>query len=383
MIYLFFMYKSCARGKTIIETEVNQGKAGKRLKNSKFGQFLKKNGAVIFSICGILVIAVAVMVIVNGSIKESESDPEQEYHIDLNEMAEGDGTGDVSQIAQGENEEPDTTPNAFEEIEKPGKSQIAQGESEKEDAQVAENIQTGEQEQENVAENTDSELEAESQPIADMPPVDVAEKDETAETEFVDEAQAASSAGSSVEQKDAVDLFFEEGMEILWPVAGNVVMNYSDDHLIYHATLDQFRTHDAIAIAAEAGTEVVAAADGVVASVEESVQTGITVTTAIGNDYYLVYGQLEESELKVGDSVKQGEVIGTIAKASRFYSKEGDNLYFQVRCGEETLNPMSLLGRIGEAEDLAENEAMSSDEQQEADVATEEGDTIETAVPEE
>ena len=352
------------------------------MKDSKFGQFLKKNGAVIFSICGILVIAVAVMVIVNGSIKESESDPEQEYHVDLNEMAEGDGTGDSSRITQGENEAPDATKNALGDIEKPGKSHVAQGEPEKEDTQTAENVQT-EQLEENTAENINSELTAESQPIADMPPVDVAENNETAETEFMDEVQAASSAGSSVEQKDAVDLFFEEGMELLWPVAGNVVMNYSDDHLIYHATLDQFRTHDAIAIAASAGTEVVAAADGVVSFVEESVQTGITVTTAIGNDYYLVYGQLENCELKVGDSVNQGEVIGTIAKVSRFYSKEGDNLYFQVKCGEETLNPMSLLGRIGEAEDLAENEAMSSDEQQEADVATEDGDTIETAVPEE
>ena len=54
-----------------------------------------------------------------------------------------------------------------------------------------------------------------------------------------------------------------------------------------------------------------------------------------------------------------------------------------MRSYPRLLNPMSLLGRIGEAEDLAENEAMSSDEQQEADVATEEGDTIETAVPEE
>ena len=321
------------------------------MKDSKFGQFLKKNGAVMFSICGILVIAVAVMLIVNGSIKESESNPEQEYHVDLNEMAEGDGTEDASQLAQGEVEEQD-------------KSQTVQSETENEGAQVADNIQTGEQAADAVTDTGEddgnavgagnSELTAEGQPISDMPPVDVAENQESEEPEFVDEAQAASSTGSSVEQKDAVDLFFEEGMGILWPVDGNVVLNYSADHLIYHPTLDQFRTHDAIAISATAGTEVVAAADGVVASIEESVQTGVTVTTAIGNDYYLVYGQLEDSKLKVGDSVSQGEVIGTIAKVSRFYSKEGDNLYFQVRCGEETLNPMSLLGRVEEAEDKLE-----------------------------
>ena len=361
------------------------------MKDSKFGQFLKKNGAVMFSICGILVIAVAVMLIVNGSIKESESDPEQNYQVDLNEMAEGDGTEGSSQIAQGELE----SQNA----EGQGQTQVAQSGTENEGTQTAENTQAGEQATDGVADAGEAggiadatetgEMTAEGQQMSDMPPVDVAENAGTEEQEFVDEAQAASSAGSSIEQKDAVDLFFEEGMGIQWPVEGNVVMNYSADHLIYHATLDQFRTHDAIAIAAEAGTEVVAAADGVVASIEESVQTGVTVTTAIGNDYYLVYGQLESSELKVGDSVNQGEVIGKVAKVSRFYSKEGDNLYFQVRCGEETLNPMSLLGRVNEETvDTAEGNGTAEDnvavdETVAEDAATEDMDAVETTVPEE
>lgn len=363
------------------------------MKDSKFGQFLKKNGAVMFSICGILVIAVAVMLIVNGSIKESEVNPEQEHHVDLNEMAEGDGAEDSSQLAQGEIKGEDETPLAEGDLEGEGQPQVAQGEAENEGAQVADNAQSGGQltgadaaegeNDENEAGTESGELAAESQPISDMPPVDVAENQGTEAPEFVDEAQAASSAGSSVEQKDAVDLFFEEGMGILWPVDGNVVLNYSADHLIYHPTLAQFRTHDAIAISAAAGTEVVAAADGVVASIEESVQTGVTVTTAIGNDYYLVYGQLEDSELKIGDSVRQGEVIGKIAKVSRFYSKEGDNLYFQVRCGEETLNPMSLLGRVGETEDVVENEAMSEEGQVSEDAVNEESDAVETVVPEE
>lgn len=343
------------------------------MKDSKFGQFLKKNGAVMFSICGILVIAVAVMLIVNGSIKESESNPEQEYHVDLNEMAEGDGTEDASQLAQGEVEGQDKAQTEQENEDGQEKPQVAEDEKENAGTQVADGAQTGEQAandvadaEKNAGDTTGTEnagLTAENQPEADRPAVNVAENKGTEESEFEDEAQTASSAGSSVEQKDAVDLFFEEGMGILWPVDGNVVLNYSADHLIYHPTLDQFRTHDAIAISAVAGTEVVAAADGVVASIEDSVQTGVTVTTAIGNDYYLVYGQLEASELKVGDSVSQGEVIGTIAKVSRFYSKEGDNLYFQVRCGEETLNPMSLLGRVDEAENVAEGEATAVPEE--------------------
>lgn len=341
------------------------------MKNSKFGQFFMKYGAVIFSISGILVITIAVMLVVNGSIKESE--PGQEYHIDLNEMAEGDGTENSSLVAQGEGDgsgASQSAQGAEEEVgvqnaqgAEAGAPQIAQDRKENEGTQVADSAQNGEQTAENIvvadgnvgnAEvSVSPELTAESQQTSDTPSVDVADMSGNGE-EYADEAQTASSAGSSVEQKDAVDLFFEEGMGILWPVEGNVVLNYNDSHLIYRPTLDQFRTHDAIAIAAEAGTAVVAAADGIVTAIENNVQTGITVTTSIGNDYYLVYGQLEDSGLKIGDSVKQGAVIGTIATVSRFYSKEGDNLYFQVRCGEETLNPMSLLGRVNEESDAVE-----------------------------
>ena len=347
------------------------------MKDSKFGQFLKKNGAVIISISGIFVIAIAVMLIVNGSIKESESNPEQEYHIDLNEMAEGDNAEGSSQLALGESEEQDKNQPAPGAAMGEGQAQNAQADGNSDGTQVADNnAQTGEKEADGVADVSEgdgnkagsSELTAESQPISNMPPAEVAENTGTEEPEFVDEVQEASSSGSSVEQKDAVDLFFEEGMGLTWPVDGNVVLSYSNDHLIYHPSLNSFRTNDAISIAAELDTDVRAAADGVVTSIEESVQTGVTITTAIGNDYYVVYGQLQDSELiKVGDSVCQGEVIGKIAKASRFYSKEGDNLYFQVRCGEETLNPMSLLGRVEETEDVVNDES----------------DAVETTAPEE
>ena len=63
----------------------------------------------------------------------------------------------------------------------------------------------------------------------------------------------------------------------------------------------------------------------------------------IGNGYSLVYGQLENLNLEVGDFVSQGEVIGTIAKPTKYYTVEGSNLYFQVLEDGKTINPMLLL----------------------------------------
>jgi murein DD-endopeptidase MepM/ murein hydrolase activator NlpD len=91
------------------------------------------------------------------------------------------------------------------------------------------------------------------------------------------------------------------------------------------------------------GTEVLSAAKSIITSIEENAETGITVTASIGNGYSLVYGQLNDVKAEVGDTLDEGEVIGTIAEPTKYYSLEGSNLYFQVLKEEETINPMALL----------------------------------------
>jgi murein DD-endopeptidase MepM/ murein hydrolase activator NlpD len=106
----------------------------------------------------------------------------------------------------------------------------------------------------------------------------------------------------------------------------------------------QYKCNPAIIIDAEVGTEVKAAATGIVSSVEENnEETGCTVTMSIGDGYSVVYGQLDNVELEVGDSVSEGDVLGTIDEPTKYYSVEGSNLYFKVMENEQTVNPMLLL----------------------------------------
>jgi len=139
-------------------------------------------------------------------------------------------------------------------------------------------------------------------------------------------------------------LSFKEDNGLLWPVDGNVLMNYSMDHTVYHATLMQWKCNPAVIIEAKVGTEVVAAARGIISSIEENNnETGLTVTTNIGDGYSLVYGQLKDVSLKVGDEIKEGSILGTIAEPSKYYVVEGSNLYFEVLKDDATVNPMQLL----------------------------------------
>ena len=139
-------------------------------------------------------------------------------------------------------------------------------------------------------------------------------------------------------------LYFDVDDGLLWPVKGNILKDYSPDRVVYFETLAQFKCNPAVMIEAQIGTEVQNAANGIITSITKEEETGVTVTVNIGSGYSLVYGQLNDDiNYKVGDEVLEGQVIGTIAKPTMYYSVEGSNLYFQVIKDKETMNPMLLL----------------------------------------
>ena len=69
----------------------------------------------------------------------------------------------------------------------------------------------------------------------------------------------------------------QQTVTYVYPVTGETVMPYSVDKAVYDPTLDQYRTNDTLCIAAEAGTEVKAAADGTVAEIKEDDESGRTL----------------------------------------------------------------------------------------------------------
>ena len=137
-------------------------------------------------------------------------------------------------------------------------------------------------------------------------------------------------------------LEFDQEAGLLWPVNGDVLMEYSADKVVYFKTLAEYRTNPALIIEAKEGTDVKASADGVVESVTTSEETGRTVTVSIGDNFTVTYGQLKDVAVGKGDSVSEGQVIGKIAKPTKYYSEEGSNLYFQVKEKNQTVNPRLL-----------------------------------------
>lgn len=138
-------------------------------------------------------------------------------------------------------------------------------------------------------------------------------------------------------------LHFDQETGLLWPVQGDILIEYSADKVVYFPTLSQYKTNPALIISSKIGEEVKASAAGVVKQIEKNDETGTTVTMAIGDDFKVIYGQLKDVTVAKGDQVNEGEVIGKIAKPTKYYSVEGANLFYQVKQKGDTINPLVLL----------------------------------------
>ena len=151
------------------------------------------------------------------------------------------------------------------------------------------------------------------------------------------------SAGNAETAGNTAQVYFSEESLLTWPASGAVLINYSMDKTVYFSTLEQYKYNPALIIGGQVGEMIGASAPGVVTNVEQSAQTGTTVTLDMGNGYSAVYGQLKEVPLEVGDYVDAGQTVGYLSEPTKYYSVEGPNLYFEVLKDGAPVNPMDFM----------------------------------------
>ena len=299
--------------------------------NKKFTEFFKGKGYYVLLFIG--VIAIAAVAVIGSQLSSNVTDEGPDY-VDLNDTEDNITAEENTQLAENNPVSEGIVNNANNSA-----ADIAANDNAEQKAADSE----GQIEYEGYADGTAAGSEdaqaAESQSVKNST--------DTQDVE-AEEASAVETSGTTVQADTTAlnNLSFQADDDLLWPVDGNVIMNYSMDHTIYFATLMEYKCNPAIIIDAEVGTEVKAAADGIVSGIDaDNEETGYTITMEIGDGYSVVYGQLNQdsASLEVGDSVKEGDVIATIAEPSKYYSIEGSNLYFQVMEDDQTVNPMLYL----------------------------------------
>ena len=131
---------------------------------------------------------------------------------------------------------------------------------------------------------------------------------------------------------------------IVTPVHGEVLMAFSMEELTYNPTMEDWRTHSGIDIAAASGTTVLAACNGQVLAVEEDALMGTTVILEHDGGYQTTYANLQVSPpVAAGDFVSAGQIIGAVGTTAAAESAQGPHLHFSVSKNGDAMDPDAYL----------------------------------------
>ena len=303
------------------------------MNKKKFTEFFKGKGYYVLLFVGVLAVAAVAII---GSQLSSNNKSEDNNYVDLNDTEDNNvAAGDASDSNQLAESNPVT-----EDIANNGSSTTSDVAANDNDAEPANGDQV--EYDDYGAGDTGTAQTPDQTDQAKAPD----KSSDTTKSEDSDTTAQSSEDTVETNTDAAQNLSFSMDDSLTWPVEGDVLMDYSMDHTTYFATLQEYKVNPALILGADVGAEVKAAADGVVTSIDATnPETGYTITMAIGDGYNVVYGQLNKDSvtLKVGDSVKEGKVIATVAEPTKYYTVEGSNLYFEVLDDNEAINPMLLL----------------------------------------
>ena len=153
-------------------------------------------------------------------------------------------------------------------------------------------------------------------------------------------------APETEDEEDAGETVETDGGEqsFLWPLSGEVVLDYSQKELLWNVTMADWRTHDGVDIAAPMGTRVLSAAAGTVESVREDDLLGTVVVLCHENGVRSLYANLAATPtVEEGDTVAIGEVIGSVGDTALGEIGDESHLHFAMTRWDEPVNPAEYL----------------------------------------
>ncbi len=110
-----------------------------------------------------------------------------------------------------------------------------------------------------------------------------------------------------------------------------------------HPITGKVKKHTGVDLAAPQGTDIHAAADGVVTVAQWWNGYGNTVVIDHGNGVWTLYGHIRDGGINVspGQTVKRGEKIAEVGSTG---NSTGPHCHFEVRINGEPVDPVPYLG---------------------------------------
>lgn len=134
-------------------------------------------------------------------------------------------------------------------------------------------------------------------------------------------------------------------ISFITPVQNGVLFKeFTDNTVVFNSTLGVYTGHMGMDFKGPENAKVVAVYKGTVKEITTSYLEGTTVKIDHGNGLITVYNSIEPIEtLKIGLSVKQGEVLGTISANNKQEYKDGPHLHFEVIENGVKISPLKYL----------------------------------------
>lgn len=143
----------------------------------------------------------------------------------------------------------------------------------------------------------------------------------------------------SKRKKKAKEQFTETTPQVdfIWPVEGRISSIFG---LRRFFNEQERRPHSGLDIAADEGTPVKAVADGTVIDAGDFFFSGNMIYVDHGQGIITLYAHLSGIDVKPGDTVRQGEIIGSVGQTGRV---TGPHLHFAVLANQTLIDPIFML----------------------------------------
>lgn len=129
---------------------------------------------------------------------------------------------------------------------------------------------------------------------------------------------------------------FEDNPSFIMPVDGAITSEYGER---VHPVFKTVKMHTGIDIDAELGTPIKSSTSGSILKVGEDDFNGRYIRVKSGK-YEVVYAHCYRINVKEGQQVKQGDVLGEVGDTG---VASGPHLHFEIQEGGKPVSPMELL----------------------------------------
>ena len=155
-------------------------------------------------------------------------------------------------------------------------------------------------------------------------------------------AATSTPSATTAARTSAVAQVQDEPPAFVLPVSGAMTKSHDLTLQVFSNTMQDWRVHNGIDIAATAGSPVYAAADGTVSAIWEDVSYGTCISLTHSGEcitYYKNLNPILAEGITVGTEVEQGQVIAAVGESAMVEIADEPHLHFELSVEGEYVDP--------------------------------------------